>query len=181
MNLKQIRIKPFSKNFRHIRRLLLTQFPKEELYPIWLLRLATRRKDYDCTAFFDGDTFVGFYYLLLAEKTLFLLYTAVDPDLQSKGYGSAVQKAIRKNYPEHEITCHIEAPKDIHSETEQAARRLRFYERTGFSFTGYRTVDDGVTYWVLSSKGKNFDRAAYEKLFYDKEGEKGVPKLEPAE
>jgi hypothetical protein len=30
----------------------------------------------------------------------------------------------------------------------------------------------------MSSRGKAFDRAAYEKLFYDMEGEKSIPRLE---
>ena len=30
----------------------------------------------------------------------------------------------------------------------------------------------------MSTRGRDFDRASYDKLFRDMEGEKGVPKLE---
>ena len=178
MELKMSRIKPWSKGFRDVRRLLLTQFPRDELYPVWALRLITLKKNVDCTVFHEGDRFAGFYYLLLSDRTVFLLYSAVDPDLQSKGYGTAIQKALRERYAGREIVCHIEAPGKETPETEQPVRRLRFYERNGYAFTGYKTEDKGVRYWVMSTRGRDFDRESYEKLFRDMEGDKGVPELE---
>ena len=52
---------------------------------------------------------------------------------------------------------HIEIPRDLSSPDEQAARRYRFYERAGFRYTGWRTADDGVDYWILSNLGEGFD------------------------
>ena len=178
MALQSVRVKPWSRVFGNIRQLLLSQFPKDELYPILPLRLMTLKKNFDCTAFLDEGQFVGFYYLLLSEKLHFLLYTAVAADRQSKGYGGAIQKAIREKYPDQEIVCHIEMPKPSDTAGDQTIRRLRFYERNGYAFTGYKTMDEGVKYWVMSTRGRDFDRASYDKLFRDMEGEKGVPKLE---
>jgi GNAT superfamily N-acetyltransferase len=158
MELKGVRVRPSSPECRVVKSLLKSQIPEDERMPFAVLRLGTLlTKRCDCTCFYEGSTPVGFYYLLLSEKAVFMLYLVVSPDVQSRGYGSAILEKIRKRYPDCQVDLHIEIPKDPESKDEQAAKRYRFYQRNGFLYTGWTTEDGGVRYWILSSRGPAFD------------------------
>ncbi len=157
MELRQVRIRPWSREFSLVKRLLKSQIPASELLPMVELRFATPLKKADCTGFYAGNEFVGFYYVIKADRAVFLLYLVVNPKVQSKGYGAAILRELAKNYSGKQIDMHIEIPRDLSSPDEQAARRYRFYERAGCRYTGWRTADDGVDYWILSNLGEGFD------------------------
>ena len=161
MELKSVKLKPWSKEFRHVKRLLKSQIPPDERLPFAELLLGTCRKKADCTCFYDQDTLAGFYYVLIKEKAVFLLYLVVNPAVQSRGYGTAILRELEKKYPGKQIDLHIEIPKDLCSLEEQAAKRYRFYERAGFRYTGWTTEDDGVKYWIVSNCGTGFDTQAH--------------------
>ena len=144
-----------------------------------MLRKLTKKNGYRCTAFYDGDIFVGFTFVLYSDNTVFVLYFAVNTNLRAKGYGSMIQKKMFESFPNAEFVCHVEPLIPEAPNYEQRLKRVRFYERLGLIPTGYATDDDGVWYWVMSNRGRDFDRSAYEKLFFDLEGEEGVPIIYP--
>ena len=178
MELKSIKVQPQSKEFDEVARLIQSEFPKDEQSS--LTRLSDRLKNpaFDCTAYYDGDEFVGFTYNIVSERAVFGLYTAIRRDIQSQGYGSAIQREIQQRVAGREFTFNIEVPKDGYDNTEQRKKRLRFYERLGFAPTGYRTLYGNVEYWVMSNHGTDFDRDAFEELFLNLLGEEYLPKLE---
>ena len=140
-------------------------FPKSErIYPMWLLKLLTLREMTTYEAFFDGDTFVGFLYDFHNDDLVFGLYLAVDPDLQSKGYGSAVLNKVHEKYGTREMVLIMEAPIEQADNYEQRVKRLRLYERMGFHFSGY-VFRDPEPYWVMSTKGRDFNVKSYTRLF----------------
>lgn len=172
MELKSVKLKPWSKDCRHVRRLLKSQIPPAEQLPFVELRLGTLKRNYDCTCFYDQTALAGFYYVLIEEKAVFLLYLVVNPAMQSRGYGTAILRELEKKYPGKQIDMHIEIPKDLRSLEEQAAKRYRFYERAGFRYTGWMTEDDGVKYWIVSNRGTSFDTQAHQ-VFLEKDPKTG--------
>lgn len=175
--MRQIRLKPWSRDFSTVSRLLKSQIPASELLPLITLRLGLAKKNLDCTVFYDGDHPAGFYYVEIGRKAVFLLYLVVNPDVQSRGYGTAMLRALRENYPGMQLDMHIEIPKDPSSPDEQAARRARFYERAGFRYTGWKTSDGGVDYWIMSSLGPGFDPEVH-RQFLEKDRASGRVILE---
>lgn len=172
LELQKTRIRPWSREWKDIRRMLQSEIPEEERIPLSALRFGTLRRDYACHFYRDGNKPAGFSYLLLAEGAAFLLYLVVNPLLQSRGYGSAILKELEESWPARQIDLHIEIPKDPESREEQAARRMRFYERAGFRSTGWVTQDNGVRYRILSNRGEEFD-AEKHKGFLEKDEETG--------
>lgn len=172
LELQKTRIRPWSREWKAIRQMLNSEFPEDERVPLHILRFGTLRKDYICNFFRDGDKLAGFSYLQLADQAVFILYLAVNPELQSRGYGTAILKELEQNYPAYQIDVHIEAPKNPGSNKEQDARRYRFYERAGFRSTGWITKDDDTWYRILSNRGEAFDPEKH-RVFLGKDGDTG--------
>lgn len=173
-------LKPWSRECREVKRLLKTSFPKEEQYPMWQLFRWSREKTGDFLVFLDDDRMIGFTMCFHTEKMFFCLYLATNPKLRSNGYGSAIVKALAKRFEGLEGTFHIEAPDDPAPNREQRLRRLKFYERLGYHYTGYSFMDDS-RYWIISDRGSDFDKDAYLELFSIVSGGHFVPELQRIE
>lgn len=84
---------------------------------------------------------------------VFLLYMAVSPSLQSRGYGTEILEYLKEQYKKP-ITLNAEPRDDDSENADERSRRFAFYERNGFSDTGYVLQDTKMTYTVLSSAKK---------------------------
>ena len=69
-------------------------FPKEELMPMWLIRILIYKKNYSFTVYYDNDLFVGILFTIDFDDTLFVFYIAVNDKIHSKGYGSELLKVM---------------------------------------------------------------------------------------
>lgn len=139
-------------------------FPLRERFPLWLLRLLARRNCADFLAFYDGGTLCAMAYLIYCRELTYVLYLAVDDSLRSKGYGSQVLSIIKEKYPAKTMALSIERA-DSSAPDDQPARRLRFYQRNGFTDTGLLSVQGGESYQVLCCGGP-FDPARYKALIH---------------
>ncbi len=114
-------------------------FPKEELMPMWLIRLLTLKKNYNFKVYYDNDLFVGILFTIESEDTLFVFYIAVNDKIHSKGYGSKLLQVLFDKFPNKPITLFIETMDDKSAiNYEQRVKRLAFYERNGFVHTGIK-------------------------------------------
>ena len=154
-----------SLGYRKAAKLLKTVFPKKERIPAFLLLIGTARKTIHFTAFYDGDTFVGLLYAIENETYYFILYLAVDPAAQSKGYGGRILDYAYGQAGQRSIILNAEPLDASADNAEQRKRRIAFYERHGFNMTGYGFTSDGVQYTVLSSDLASFDVKKCEKMF----------------
>ncbi len=131
-------------NYQEICDFMKRVFPKEELLPMWLIRLLTLKKNYDFNVYYDEDLFVGILFTIESGDTLFVFYIAVNDAIHSKGYGSKLLQVLFEKYPQKAITLFIETMDDVSAENyEQRVKRLAFYERNGFVHThisaGFKT------------------------------------------
>lgn len=145
-----------------VRQLYMTAFPREERIPWFLLRLNARRSGVDLTAFLDGDTFCGFTYSVTADDLHFLLFFAVDENLRSKGYGSAILSSLKDAYGT--VVLNIEPFVTDAPNLPERKHRYGFYRHNGFFDTGYHVWEVGGMFRVLSTK-EELDVRAYQKLF----------------
>lgn len=162
----KLNIKPVNKNLKEynkIRDLMLTSFPKNERYPMWLLSLLSKRKCIDFSAFYDNENFCGLTYSISNDKMTFLLYLAVNNEVRSKGYGSEILSCLKNSVPENTIVFNVEKPNINADNNEQRIKRINFYLKNGFQTTNYELVEGNDIYSVLASD-KNFSLEDYKNI-----------------
>ncbi len=151
-------------NYKEICAFMKRVFPKEELIPMWLIRLMTLKKKYDFKVYYDNNLFVGILFTIETDDTLFVFYIAVNDKIHSKGYGSKLLKVLLDKYPNKPVTLFIETMDDKTANNyAQRVKRLAFYERNGFVQTGIKAGYKTPFVDILSTD-KNYDIAKAKKL-----------------
>ncbi len=139
-------------------------FPKEELMPMWLIRLATLKKNYDFKVYYDNDLFVGILFTIESDDTVFVFYLAVNDKIHSKGYGSKLLQVLFDKHPDKSVTLFIETMDDKNAKNyEQRVKRLAFYERNSFIHTGIKAGFKSPFIDILSTD-KEYDAIKAKKL-----------------
>ncbi len=165
MNLTEKKLSRKLPNYKEVCAFMKRVFPKEELMPIWLIRLLTTlKKNYDFKVYYENDLFVGILFTIESVDTLFVFYIAVNDEIHSKGYGSKLLNVIFEKYPDKSVTLFIETMDDKDAENyEQRVKRLAFYERNGFFHTGIKAGFKTPFVDILSTD-KGYDAIKAKKL-----------------
>lgn len=155
-----------------VKALYESAFPANERIPIKHLLDDKIKREF--WAFFDGDLFCGFSNSITHGSITNIVYFAVVPELRSRGYGSKILQAIRRQHPDTRIVVDIEVEDDSKNaeELERRNRRREFYTRNDFDASPVDYVWQGEHYRLLSAGG-----TVTEKEFRDfwKEILKNVP------
>ena len=155
-----------------VKALYESAFPANERIPIKHLLDDKIKREF--WAFFDGDLFCGFSNSITHGSITNIVYFAVVPELRSRGYGSKILQAIRRQHPDTRIVVDIEVEEDSKDaeELERRNRRRDFYLRNGFGSSPVDYVWQGEHYRLLTAGG-----TVTEKEFRDfwKEILKNVP------
>ncbi len=139
MNLIEKKLSKKLVNYEEVVQFMKRVFPKEELLPMWIIKLMTIKKNYDFKVYYDNDLFVGITFTIDFKDTLFVFYIAVNDKIHSKGYGSKLLQLLFNKYPDKSVTLFIETMDDKKAANyEQRVKRLAFYKRNGFVNTGIK-------------------------------------------
>lgn len=160
MNLRAEYIKKSINDYEHILEIYRTSFPKIEQFPAWLLRMMSHLKGIHSIAFYDENILCGFSYFFENEKTVFILFLAVNDKIRSKGYGSQIITWIKENYPDRAIFLDAEKPDENAENNNQRLKRIEFYKRNGIFDTNYSFTYEDVTYEILCTD-PNFSEEDY--------------------
>ena len=128
---------------QQIRQLYESAFPDDEQIP-WddLMRLIGEMP-LDFTAYYDGETFIGFTIVYPRKQFNWYWYFAVQEDLRGKGYGQQILTQLIERYKGQTCVLDMESPTQVCENIEQRRRRHAFYLRNGFRDTNvYRTYND---------------------------------------
>lgn len=139
--------------FPQVKALYESAFPANERIPI--KHLLDNKIKREFWAFFDGDLFCGFSNSITHGSITNIVYFAVVPELRSRGYGSQILQAIRRQHPDTRIVVDIEVEEDSKNveELERRNRRREFYTRNGFDSSPVDYVWQGEHYRLLSAGG----------------------------
>ena len=139
--------------FSQVKALYESAFPANERIPIKHLLDDKIKREF--WAFFDGDLFCGFSNAITHGSITNIVYFAVEPELRSRGYGSQILQAIRKQHPDTRLVVDIEVEEDSKDaeELERRNRRRDFYQRNGFGSSPVDYVWQGEHYRLLSAGG----------------------------
>lgn len=160
MSLRAEHIRKSMVDYNSILEIYRNSFPKVEQFPVWLLRIMSHLKGRNSIAFYDGNNICGFSYFLVNEKTVFILFLAVNDKIRSKGYGSQIITWIKENYPNREIFLDAEKPAENAENNTQRMKRIAFYQRNGIFDTNHSFIYGDVTYEILCTD-KNFSEKEY--------------------
>ena len=135
-----------------VRQLYSAAFPKEERLPWWLMQLLTVRKGTRLSAYYQENIFCGFTFTASYEKTLFVLFLAVDDSRRGRGYGSAILQHLKQEDPDRTILLNVELLDPKADNYDQRVQRMAFYQKNGFYDTGYDIDEVGGTFRVLATE-----------------------------
>ena len=132
-----------------IQRLYETAFPVEEQIP-WpeLLRLVGEMS-LDFTAYYDGETFLGFTIVYPRPSFNWFWYFAVSEPLRGKGIGQQILSQLIERYKDKANVLDMESPTQPCDNLEQRQRRHDFYLRNGFHDTHLYRSFDTVTMTIM--------------------------------
>ena len=138
-----------------IREVYETAFPVGEQIP-WddLMRLVGEMP-LDFTAYYDGDTFIGFTIVYPRKSFNWYWYFAVRDELRGKGYGQRILTQLIEHYKGQTCILDMESPTQVCENSEQRKRRHAFYLRNGFRDTYlYRTYNDITMTIMIMGEGE---------------------------
>ncbi len=151
-------------NYKEICAFMKRVFPKEEVVPMWLIKILTLKKNFKFNVYYDGDLFVGIMFTIESKDTLFVFYLAVNDKIHSKGYGSKLLQVLFDKYPDKSVTLFIETMDDKSAENyPQRVKRLAFYERNNFVHTGIKAGFKTPFVDILSTD-KDYNKTKAKKL-----------------
>ena len=154
MSLRAEYIKKSMTDYSRITEIYKNSFPKVEQCPVWILRIMSHVKGTNSIAFYEENNLCGFSYFFANEKTVFILFLAVNDKIRSIGYGSRILAWIREKYPDRVIFLDVEKPDENAENNYQRMKRIAFYERNGIFDTNRSFTYGGVTYEILSTDRK---------------------------
>ncbi|MBE6031831.1 MAG: GNAT family N-acetyltransferase [Clostridiales bacterium] len=141
-----------TKEYNQIKALKDRNFPPQDQFPMWLIVLLAKRKTVDFYAFYDGELFCGFAYVIRSKGMFYFRYLAVEETLRSKGYGGQILSELRKLAGGMPMTFNIEPLDPSADNYEQRVRRKAFYLRNGFLDTGYDLNHMGHDYYIMTDR-----------------------------
>lgn len=140
------------KEYSYIKKLMKEAFPKNELFPHWLLMINSLRKNIEFTAYYENAEFCGVTYSVDLDDIFFVLYLAIDKTKRNHGYGSKILSHIKEENKDKIIVLDVE-PLDTNAPNyEQRLKRIEFYKRNAIFPTGYKVSEKNMSYSVLSTK-----------------------------
>ncbi len=155
----------FSPELSEVYRLQKEAFPPQEQYPFPVLLALASGKDvsYQYLSFNSGICALLFY--SITDRAVYLFYLAVKDSCRGKGIGSRLLSWLREKAGRRPIYLNIDPVDERFDDYRAREKRLLFYQKNGFSDTGFMMTDRSGTYQILSSDGA-FDPAAYKKAVY---------------
>lgn len=163
MKIKLVKYKRNSELRKKLKELYTSAFPKNERAPFALIMSKGRGQNADMLAAYDGDTLVGFAYMVCYMDLAYLFYLAIDEPYRGKGYGTAILAEIKNNYRDMRIFLAREMlDKDSNNYAQRVSRR-DFYLRNGFQDLPCQIKEASVTYDVMGING-NISANDYDKL-----------------
>ena len=152
--------------FPQVKALYESAFPANERIPIKHLLDDKIKREF--WAFFNKDNgenaaapkFCGFSNSITHGSITNIVYFAVVPELRSRGYGSQILQAIRRQHPDTRIVVDIEVEEDSKDaeELERRNRRRDFYQRNGFDASPFDYVWQGEHSRLLTAGGTVTDK-----------------------
>ena len=162
--METVKITHINADYKDIRSLYETAFPKEEQIPYNDLRYLLKRMPLDFTAYYDNDMFVGLTIVLERDDFNWFWYFAVKEELRGNGYGQQILTLLKEKYADKPLILDMESPEQQCDNKEQRRRRHAFYLRNGFHDTYVGKSFAGIDYTILMLGDRQFTQMDYDNI-----------------
>ena len=139
--------------YKLIKRLFISAFPKEERPPFYVISVRARRGKGDLLIAKEGQDFVGFVHVVSHAGLSYLFFLAVEDSWRGKGYGTKIIDGVKARYPGDKIFLARESLDEPCNNMEQRINRHKFYIKNGFCDLKCKIVEGGVTFDAMSIGG----------------------------
>ena len=138
---------------KELKELYESSFPIEERMPYEKFFLPFDSIELDFRAYYDGDTFIGFFIAYRMKKYSYAAFLAVTEKLRGRGYGlKIVLDILEKSKTDIPLLGEVESPEQKDAPNlEIRKRRLAFYLRNGVVDTGIHLTHNGVEYIIVTT------------------------------
>ena len=150
-----------------IRALYETAFPVEEQIPWEDLMRLIEVMPLDFTAYYDGETFIGFTIVYPRKFFNWFWYFAVHEKVRCQGYGQQILTCLLEQNRDEAIILDMESPEQPCDNVEQRRRRHSFYLRNGFRDTNVCRTFDGITYTIMMKGEGRFSTQDYDAIIHE--------------
>ena len=149
------------KDLKHIKKLFLTAFPKEERPPFYVLLQKRKSGTGELLVAKEDNSFVGFIHVVHYKDLIYLFFFAIKDELRGKGYGSKALKELISRYSDKRIFLAREPLDSDAPNLSERVNRRNFYLKNGFTDLPIQIVEAD---YVFDAMGVNCTITAQEYL-----------------
>ena len=130
---------------------LVHDFPRNELRPLWMFRSLFRKNDYTVLVMEECGRILAYACIIVDEVASLLDYFAVNKDLRGSGIGSVFLSELKHYLDCDGLIIESEQPDQAknNKEKETRTKRVSFYEKNGALLSPYHWHAFGVDYHLL--------------------------------
>ena len=131
---------------------MVNDFIENELKPLWVIHNAMDEGNYEPLGLSDGAELYGYTFLVRLGRNYLVDYLAIFRDVRNQGIGSEMLGLLGNYLADAEmIMLEVEDPAFAENEVLRniQERRIKFYNRNGWSDTGLRVKYFNVPFIVL--------------------------------
>lgn len=168
MSIKFSPLTKYDVNYSNVIELYKEAFTTVRRVPSWILRYMMRKGKTGFSVIYQNDIWIGLIYITEYKDIVFVHFFAISTSHRSKGYGSKVVDSMRELYSENRIVLNIEELKAQSENYLQRVKRKAFYEKNGFSSSGYivKEPEERLEMLILGGNiSKEEIKAMYKSLF----------------
>lgn len=140
-------------DIKSFKSLYFSAFPKNERQPFCLLKSRAKSGRGELHIARDGETFVGFAYVITYLDMAYLFYFAIDGELRGKGYGSEILTELKRIYEGKRLFLARETLDEGADNYDQRVKRHSFYLKNGFSDLPAKIEESSVVFDVMGIGG----------------------------
>jgi ribosomal protein S18 acetylase RimI-like enzyme len=151
-----ITLRPLTKheaNYFKVIDLYKRAFPGARRIPTWMLRYKLRNGKTGFNVVYSRGTWIGLIYITEHQDIAFMHFLAISESCRSVGYGIKVMNSIKDSHAGKRIVANIEELDEQATNYQQRMKRKSFYERCGFSSSGYLVKEPGEQLEMMISGG----------------------------
>jgi len=166
-----INLRPLTKyddNYFNVIDLYKKAFTTAQYIPTWILRFKLRKGKEGFNVLYDDNSWIGLIYITEYKDIVLVHFLAISESHRSGGYGSKVMDSIKVMYSGKRIVLNIEKLDKREKNYAQRVKRKSFYDKNGFSSSGYIVKEPGEELEMLifgGSISKEEIEAMYKNLF----------------
>ncbi len=150
-------------DYKNIKTLYKSAFPPEERPPFFIIKNKAKKGKAQMLAARDGETFIGFAYLICCLDMAYLFFFAIDEAKRAMGYGSEILRLLRERYQGKRLFLAREQLDETADNYSQRVSRRNFYRKSGFEDLPCRIKEASVVYDVMGIGG-NISPKEYDEL-----------------